>query len=261
MIALNLPRDLSRSNRAFSLVELSIVLVILGLLVGGILTGKTLIHASELRTISTQYNNYYAATSAFRDKYFALPGDMTNATSFWGAADAVPATCIVTASTDARTCDGNGNGRVGNISSTVERYRAWQQLANAGLIEGRYDGVNQLTSAPQGKIANNYWTMLDLASPNSSPGYFDGSYDNSFIFSASGPLPRGAVNLTATDVWNIDSKMDDGKPAIGKIVVTGNTGTVLLSDCTTAVATTTLTADYLLTGSSTACGIVFRNQF
>ncbi|MFZ4540565.1 MAG: pilus assembly FimT family protein [Rickettsiales bacterium] len=71
-------------QRAFSLVELSIVLVILGLLVGGILSGQALIRASELRAVVTEYNRHAVDTKTFRDKYFALPGDMANATSFWG---------------------------------------------------------------------------------------------------------------------------------------------------------------------------------
>ena len=67
---------------AFSLVELSIVLVILGLLVGGVLSGQSLIRAAELRSVTTEYSRYTTAISSFRDKYFALPGDMSNATSF-----------------------------------------------------------------------------------------------------------------------------------------------------------------------------------
>ena len=71
-------------KRAFSLVELSIVLVILGLLVGGVLSGQSLIAAAALRSVTTQEARWVAATQTFRDKYFALPGDMNNATSFWG---------------------------------------------------------------------------------------------------------------------------------------------------------------------------------
>ena len=105
--------------------------------------------------------------------------------------------------------------------------------------------------------------MIDLGSLTSETGYFDGQYDNSLIYAgppSGGPLPFG-VNLTATDVWNIDSKMDDGKPAIGKVAVVGGTGTEGVSDCSTAAASATLTADYLLTGTSTDCGIVLRQQF
>ena len=71
-------------QRGFSLVELSIVLVILGLLTGGILAGQSLIRASELRAVSTEFQRYVAAVNTFRDKYFMLPGDMSNATAFWG---------------------------------------------------------------------------------------------------------------------------------------------------------------------------------
>ena len=89
--------------RAFSLVELSIVLVILGLLTGGILAGQSLIRAAELRAVTTEYQRYVAAVQTFRDKYMALPGDMPNAIAFWGAAHATPATCQTTSSTTSAT--------------------------------------------------------------------------------------------------------------------------------------------------------------
>lgn len=68
-------------RNAFSLVELSIVLVILGLLVGGILAGQSLIRASELRAVTSEQARIVTAIQAFRDKYFALPGDMRNAST------------------------------------------------------------------------------------------------------------------------------------------------------------------------------------
>ena len=71
--------------QGFSLVELSIVLVILGLLTGGILAGQSLIRASELRAATAEYQRYATSIQSFRDKYMALPGDMTNATRFWGS--------------------------------------------------------------------------------------------------------------------------------------------------------------------------------
>jgi len=76
----------SDKKTAFSLVELSIVLVILGLLTGGVLTGQNLIRAAELRAVTTEFNAYQTAANTFKDKYFAIPGDMTNATDFWGSA-------------------------------------------------------------------------------------------------------------------------------------------------------------------------------
>ena len=73
----------STSTRGFSLVEMSIVVVILGLLVGTIISGKSLMRASELLSITTEYDMYKQAAKGFKDKYQWLPGDMPNATSFW----------------------------------------------------------------------------------------------------------------------------------------------------------------------------------
>ncbi len=127
--------------RAFSLVELSIVLVILGLLTGGILTGQSLIRASELRSITTDMNRYVTATQTFRDKYFAVPGDMRNATAFWGVAAGTgsDATCANTVSTSAATCNGNGDGVIQTFNVAFDEiFLAPKHLANAGLIEGSY---------------------------------------------------------------------------------------------------------------------------
>ena len=93
-------------KNAFSLVELSIVLVILGLLTGGILGGQSLIRAAELRSVSTEAARYTTAVYSFRDKYMALPGDMPNATAFWGAAP----DCSAQTASGASTCNGNGDG-------------------------------------------------------------------------------------------------------------------------------------------------------
>src|SRR6187399_2125428 len=102
--------------RGFSLVELSIVLVILGLLTGGILAGQSLIRAAELRAVSTEYSKFVTAGRSFRDKYFALPGDMANATSFWGTAVTCPGKVTADARTDARTCNGDGTGQILHVS-------------------------------------------------------------------------------------------------------------------------------------------------
>ncbi|PZU43073.1 MAG: prepilin-type cleavage/methylation domain-containing protein, partial [Sphingomonas sp.] len=69
----------TRQTHGFSLVELSIVLVILGLLTGGILGGQSLIRAAEIRSIGVDFNRFSTATYTFRDKYMGLPGDITNA--------------------------------------------------------------------------------------------------------------------------------------------------------------------------------------
>lgn len=212
--------------RAFTLVELSIVLVILGLLVGGVLTGQALIRAAELRSVTTEFNAHKTAVHAFRDKYFALPGDMLNATRFWGVAagstaDGLDLTCqsYTTPATDSKTCNGNGNG----IIDGAEIVRDWQQLVNAGLIAGKFTGVtgspNPIqpgVNVPASKANASAGWMISSATP--TPGFTLGSnLKNLLIFSgytAAGMYPSA---LTPTDAWNIDMKMDDGVPQSGSV--------------------------------------------
>ncbi|MGB1539945.1 MAG: prepilin-type N-terminal cleavage/methylation domain-containing protein, partial [Rickettsiales bacterium] len=75
-----------RLHTGFSLVELSIVLAIIGLLAGGILGGRNLIRSAELRSIITERKQYWDAVSIFHDRYMELPGDMSDAEDHWGAA-------------------------------------------------------------------------------------------------------------------------------------------------------------------------------
>lgn len=270
---------------AFSLVELSIVLVILGLLVGGILGGKSLIKAAELRSISTEQAQWNTAIKAFRDKYFMLPGDMNNATQFWGAANAVPLTCSITASTDARTCDGNGDGAIsmngGGPIYIYEHLRAWQQMANAGLIAGQFRGYQPVggsmgpyyahsTNSPVSRFNKGVWTPIyeGTHTPNGADSvfYFQGEYGHVFILAAVQTVMGAtfpADIISPADLWNVDTKVDDGKPGQGKLVAYSYTG---LSQCTTAVGGTaaeeaSVTADYQLTNETAVCSLAYRNQF
>lgn len=241
------------SANGFSLVELSIVLVILGLLVGGILTGRSLIRAAELRSVTTEYERYHTATRAFRDKYFMLPGDMTNATQFWGLLHADAATCADTASTDARTCNGDGNGLLDNSAASYEHARAWQHLANAGLIEGSYAGNHDGCGSglcPNPKIDRTIFWYLQFYDP-AWGNCFNVEHGNSLQLTSGWDGP-----LRPEEAWNIDMKMDDGKPATGKVLVYAS-----LASCTDTAVATNLAANYLLTSSAKVCGLTFRQQF
>jgi prepilin-type N-terminal cleavage/methylation domain-containing protein len=216
------------AKQAFSLVELSIVLVILGLLIGGILSGQSLIRAAELRAVSTEYARYFTSAQTFRDKYFALPGDMNNATAFWNTAASCPGT-NTTPSSSALTCNGDGNGIIDISATSQEHFRFWQHLANAGLIEGSYTGVTDSASSPLfatlnknvpgSKLSRAGWYALHGWGevPAADTNLFEGSYGAIYLFGAPGGNYTEGPVLKAEEAWNIDTKSDDGKPGLGKI--------------------------------------------
>lgn len=254
-------------KQGFSLVELSIVLVILGLLTGGILTGQNLIRAAELRSVTTEIQTYQTAVMTFRDEYFYLPGDMPNATDFWGAA-ASGSACKTTASTGTETCNGDGDGILKyNNSGSDEVFRFWQHLANAGLIEGRFTGVKASTNpwsaqiglnVPRSRIgANSGWFAYNFLSPHSGNAkWFDSDYGNALWLGGQedNQGPDKPV-LTPEEAWNIDTKMDDGAPAQGRIWA-GD-----YSSCTTAINSADRQSSYALNDSSIVCRIIFPEAF
>ena len=247
-------------RQGFSLVELSIVLVILGLLTGGILTGQSLIRAAELRSISTELQRYQTATQTFRDKYLALPGDMTNAESFWGTQHATDVTCKSTASTTTATCNGDGNGIMEGPARSNERYRYWQHLSNAGLIEGTYSGVSGSANsyhtligqnAPAGKLSNGGWTLFHQTVPATHVLNWDRAA-HVFLYGGQRDGTSGAPILKSEEVWNIDQKIDDGKAGSGLVRNYDNWTTT--PDCT-------VSGNYNLTNTGQICSLIFVVNF
>lgn len=253
-----------RHRYAFSLVELSIVLVILGLLVGGVLAGQSLIRASELRSISAEQERHKTAFQAFKDKYFAVAGDMSNAEQFWGTLDAVSATCRATEATAAATCNGNGNGSIeSSTTRSSEMFRVWQHLANAGLIEGRFTGAQGAaggydavigSNTPASKFPRAGWSTVGPLM-HAQGGYYasvfqprpTGHYLIFGSYSLNG-LTWGGV-LKPEEAWNVDTKLDDGKPATGSVTTVTNTYN---SGCASSDAST---ADYRLTVTTSNCAL------
>ncbi len=267
-------------QKAFSLVELSIVLVILGLLVGGILAGRSLIRASELRAVTTEYQRHKTSLHAFRDKYFALPGDMPNATAFWGTASACPGDADDARTTTA-TCNGDGDGQIReNASSSNERFGAWHHLANAGLVEGNFTGVSGSsispasqwaivgTNVPASKLANAGWTLGYKGNINvNDTNWIDGAYSNFLLIGgqASAGNSAAARIFLPEEAWNIDKKIDDSEPGRGKFVVLeSQTECYLLSNGNSGSISGLYTRQdiqYDLTQTEKACVGIFRNIF
>ena len=255
----------NNNQKGFSLVELSIVLVILGLLVGGVLGGQALIRSSELRSITVDKDKYVTGINTFKDKYMGLPGDISNAIAFWGAAHATPATCQTTASTGILTCDGNGDGAIDDDAAATddyEKFRFWQQLSNAGLIEGSYNGISgtvQGTNIAKSRLSGGGFSMFDYKAVAAGHAvFFEGNYVRALAFGAAtatapADISHGPV-LTVDEAWSLDTKIDDGKPGTGRALAT-ETGAGTATGC--ASSTTAATAAYSLSNTGSVCSLVF----
>lgn len=260
--------DAAGLQRGFSLVELSIVLVILGLLTGGILSGQSLIRAAELRSVTTEFSKYHTAVMTFRGKYFSLPGDMPDATRFWGSAggDGQDSTCIAAQLPDGKaTCNGNGDGSLYNNSTPsnmrhTSRLLAWKHLSNSGLIEGSYSGktngaagtydVSPGVNVPSSRMKNAYW---DIYTGTQLVHYAEQTSDT--ILTIRGNNATISV-FTPEEAWNIDSKTDDGKPATG-LVVTSKASATEGPNCASSDA---MDAEYNVQNNVVTCFLSFKFQ-
>lgn len=216
-------------RNGFSLIELSIVLVILGLLVGGIVAGQSLIQAAELRSVGAEQNRYRTSILAFRDKYFAWPGDMPNATSVWGDQATGTSACASAATADGSpgTCNGNGDGIIGPGShSGSEGVRAWQQLAFTGLVEGTFTGYydsGKITiglNVPASRFPRAGWTYHYRGTAAAGIGIWD-KPGNYLQTGSEGNNELWGYPYTTEQAWNLDSKLDDGIPDQGSVLSFG----------------------------------------
>jgi len=226
-----------------------------------------MIRAAELRSAITEFSQIQTGIYTFRDKYLGLPGDLKNAEAFWGTAHATDGTCNTTASTGTETCNGNGDGVLLQVTTrSNELFRAWQHLANAGLINGTYTGVTGSGHAtlhgvadeniPASKLSNGGWQILLPATYSSDATLFDDTYNNWIQLGGTRSTSDNfAQIITPEEAWNIDTKIDDGKPGQGKIYARH------WNTCTTAADSSDLTSEYALSDDSVTCSLMFRNLF
>ena len=230
----------------FTLIELSIVLVIIGLILGGVVGGKVLIDQAELRRVQNNISQYQAATRVFKQKYAAMPGDMANATSYWPTAAG----------------NGNGNNHFEAADANAERYLAWQEMALAGIIPGKFSGSSDGAgttvpgvNVPMGNRNEVYFFhMVALAHCAQYTSNVDCSILSDVMRVASKvtnayPHPDDPA-FSPGEAYSIDLKMDDGLPGRGKL-----TGYNPFAPLTCTTTQDTLSAIYLTSNNDKACAL------
>lgn len=239
-------------NSAFTLVELAIVMVIIGLIVGGVVGAQSLIRTSEINSIISDIKKYQTAVRAFKLEYGAIPGDMAEATNYWGVS----------------TADGNGNKILG---AGPEGYQVWQHMALAEIIPGSYTGItgpNQAiwdselgVNVPASKIPGVGYTALSINYGNNNSltrldPNFTGSYQYSLnqivIGKEDGDYWTNIGFLTPAEMRKIDRKIDNGLPGTGGIRPTRYNG---CTDAGDAAASATNISLYDLSVTTEVCSI------
>jgi prepilin-type N-terminal cleavage/methylation domain-containing protein len=184
-----------KRSAGFTLIEIAIVLVIVGLLLGGVLKGQELITGARVRNLISQEEGIKAAFFGFQDRYRALPGDYASAST--------------TVNCGATACaNGDGNGRIDapNGGGTHEELLVWNHLSAAGFLNGSFtfttgDAAPTDVNSPK----NPYSVYMELGYDNN---YGTGTPPNKHNVKTGGQIP---VEILA----EVDRKVDDGNPYSG----------------------------------------------
>jgi len=256
-------------NQGFTLIEVSIVIVVIGLIFGGVLLGRDLITAAQVRSTISQIEEYNTAIQTFRLKYNCLPGDCLYAVESGigvagGAGD-----------------NGGGDGHLGRNGGAMsdpteyqENFNFWTHLSNAGLTSP--------TETPYLPTMNMYppysvFPKVALGNSEVAPCWEcfrrtpADELDNRHLFVVAriGNNVSGmyqANNLTPAEVFSVDAKVDDGIPDTGSVVAMYESFEVfsvvpfeaVVSNCID-VGTTPYT--YVLSNTSLACSMAMRMNF
>ena len=195
----------------FTLIELAIVLVIIGLLLGGVLRGQELINSAKVKNMVSDFKNIQVQIYSYQDKFKALPGDDRAAVAHLGTG----ATQVTGATVGNGVIDGTWNATIG------ESFTAWEHIRRAGLAAGTVDPTvttylpTNNEGGPVGIQSNPQLTITGLT----------GSY----------AVCSGGI--TGKLAKQLDVQMDDGATDTGSVMVgLAVTGTTAVAPVASTVA-------------------------
>ena len=183
-----------KKQKGFTLVEIAIVLVIIGLLLGGILKGQEMITQAKIKNVIADFSGVSAAYHGYQDRYRALPGDDKGATRWSGASAG----------------DGNGIivGAYADSDATKESMKFWDHLRRAGFVAGS-SGTENPFNAVSGKMG-----VQTGDGSSATPAGVLGTAANTNLMSG---LVMCSANLPDKIAISVDSQMDDGDGNAGSV--------------------------------------------
>ncbi len=252
-----------KGEQGFTLVELAIVMIIIGLLIGGVLKGQELITNARVAATVSQMKGVDAAVSTFRDSYSAWPGDILAPGNRLPNCTTAPCNVVGTQTGGAGVA---GDGRIAqnNFASSftvgTEAQLLWVHLAAADVFSGVQNVAAPTgfgTTLPGADIGGGY--LASFSTDGALPARLGTGAvprPGTYIVLTANPaaVPAAASGVVAADlVRRLDEKIDDGSPNIGSAIAFGTA--VGVNGCATAGADN---ATYPVNGQG--CGMYLRIQ-
>ncbi len=215
-------------NSGFTLIEMSIVLVVIGLIVSAVLVGQTLILSARIHSTVAQYNKLVTGAKTFQAKYRWLPGDMiASYAQIYNLSDG-PCYQVGTsgpmntnpsyATLPPDGCEWDWWPTTGNQQldrGTAEGANFYTHLTRSGLIEGDFGASKWTATAGDQSMV---WMEPRLKRGVIYPDYCTNRncviMGATFVSPASGQ-PGQIDMFTPFEAYGIDIKLDDGNSVTG----------------------------------------------